>query len=436
MQVSVESTTALERKLTVVVDEQQIDDAVQKKLANLSRSVKLKGFRAGKVPMNVVKQRYGSQVRQEVLQDVIQSSFYQAITQEKLNPAGMPSFEPKQSTPGEGLEYTATFEVYPEISLADFSGVTIEKPAVDITDADIDKMLETIRKQHITWQVVERAAQQDDKVTVDFKGTVAGELFDGGSGTDMEVEIGKGRLIAGFEDGLVGLKTGDEKTLDLTFPDPYQNKDLAGKPVQFAVTVKSVKEPVLPELTDEFAAKMGIEGGTLDRLREEVRDNMARELATKIENEVKKNVMDQLLELHNIDIPASLVRQEALGLAQQMASNMQQQGMSTEQTQLSPDLFEAEASRRVSLGLVMAEIVKQQDIKADEDKVRERIEKIAEPYEQKDQVIQWYYGDKRRKAEIESLVIEEKIVDWVLGQVTVKDKSMTFNEIMYPNNEK
>ncbi len=436
MQVSVESTTALERKLTVVVDEQQIDDAVQKKLANLSRSVKLKGFRAGKVPMNVVKQRYGSQVRQEVLQDVIQSSFYQAITQEKLNPAGMPSFEPKQSTPGEGLEYTATFEVYPEISLADFSGVTIEKPAVDITDADIDKMLETIRKQHITWQVVERAAQQDDKVTVDFKGTVDGELFDGGSGTDMEVEIGKGRLIAGFEDGLVGLKTGDEKTLDLTFPDPYQNKDLAGKPVQFAVTVKSVKEPVLPELTDEFAAKMGIEGGTLDRLREEVRDNMARELATKIENEVKKNVMDQLLELHNIDIPASLVRQEALGLAQQMASNMQQQGMSTEQTQLSPDLFEAEASRRVSLGLVMAEIVKQQDIKADEDKVRERIEKIAEPYEQKDQVIQWYYGDKRRKAEIESLVIEEKIVDWVLGQVTVKDKSMTFNEIMYPNNEK
>ena len=204
MQVSVESTTALERKLTVVVDEQQIDDAVQKKLANLSRSVKLKGFRAGKVPMNVVKQRYGSQVRQEVLQDVIQSSFYQAITQEKLNPAGMPSFEPKQSTPGEGLEYTATFEVYPEISLADFSGVTIEKPAVDITDADIDKMLETIRKQHITWQVVERAAQQDDKVTVDFKGTVDGELFDGGSGTDMEVEIGKGRLIAGYDAGLAG----------------------------------------------------------------------------------------------------------------------------------------------------------------------------------------------------------------------------------------
>lgn len=436
MQVSVESPTTLERRLTVVVEEQQIDEAVQKKLASLSKSVKLKGFRAGKVPMKVVKQHYGNQVRQEVLQDVIQSSFYQAINQEQLNPAGMPSFDPKPSAPGQGLEYTATFEVYPQIELGDFSGVQIEKPVVAITDNDIDDMLETIRKQHITWSQVDRVAAEGDQVTVDFVGKVDGEVFPGGSGTDMTVEIGKGKLINGFEEGLVGAGTGDEKVLDLTFPDPYQSPELAGKPVQFTVTVKSVSEPVLPELNDEFAAKMGIEAGTLAGLREEVKQNMARELDTNIDNKVKKAVMDKILELHKIDIPSALVKQESQALAQQMMQNMQQQGMSAEQGKLSPDVFEAEASRRVSLGLVMAEIVKQQGFKADEDKVRQKIEQIAEPYEQKDQVIQFYYGDQRRKAEIESVVIEEQIVEWVLGQATVSDKPMSFKEIMYPSSQK
>lgn len=436
MQVSIESPSALERRVTVVVEEQQIDQAVQQKLQRLSKTVKLKGFRTGKVPLNVVKQHYGPQVRQEVLQDVIQSSFYEAITQEQLNPAGMPNFEPKPSTPGKGLEYTATFEVYPQIALGDFSSLTIEKPQVEITDADLEQMLETIRKQHMTWSEVERAAQQGDKLKVDFAGTVDGEAFQGGSGSDMEVEIGKGRLIAGFEDGLVGLKVGDEKTLNLTFPDPYQNAELAGKPVQFAVTVKSVAEPTLPELNDEFAKKLEIADGSVEALRKEVRENMQRELNTNIESHVKKDVMDKLLELHAIDLPNALVQQEAQALARQMASNMQQQGMSADQANLPADIFEGEAKRRVGLGLIMAEIVKKQDIKADEAKVRAKIDIIAEPYEQKEQVVQWYYGDKRRKAEVESLVIEEQIVDWVLAQATVADKAMTFNEIMYPKGQK
>ena len=436
MQVSVESPSTLERRVTVVVEEQQIDEAVQKKLQSLTKTVKLKGFRAGKVPLNVVKQHYGPQVRQEVLQDVIQSSFYEAITKEQLSPAGMPNFEPKTTTPGKGLEYTATFEVYPQIILGDFSSLSIEKPQVEITDADLEQMLETIRKQHMTWSEVDRAAQQGDKVKIDFAGTVNGEAFQGGSGSDMEVEIGKGRLIAGFEDGLVGLKPGDQKTLDLTFPDPYQNAELAGKPVQFAVTVKSVAEPTLPELNEEFAKTLGIADGTLDALQKEVRENMQRELATNIESHVKKEVMDKLLELHNIDIPKALIQQEAQALARQMASNMQQQGMSAEQANFPPDIFEAEAKRRVGLGLIMAEIVKKQDIKADEAKVRAKIDSIAEPYEQKEQVVQWYYGDKRRKSEIESLVIEEQIVDWVLAQASVIDKAMTFNEIMYPKGQK
>ena len=436
MQVSVESPSTLERRVTVVVEEQQINEAVQRKLQNLSKSVKLKGFRSGKVPLKVVKQHYGPQVRQEVLQDVIQSSFYEAITKEKLNPAGMPSFEPKPSTPGQGLEYTATFEVYPEITLGDFTSLTIEKPQVEITDADMEKMLETIRKQHVSWTSVDRAAQTGDQVKVDFAGSVEGEAFQGGTGTDMEVEIGKGKLIAGFEDGLIGLKQGDTKTLDLTFPDPYQNAELTGKPVKFDITVKSVAEATLPELNDEFAKKLGIADGTLEALRKEVRENIQRELASNVESKVKKEIMDKLLEIHEIDIPNALIKQEAQALAKQMASNMQQQGMSPEQTQFSADVFEGEAKRRVGLGLIMAEIVKRQDIKADESKVRAKIESIAEPYEQKEQVIQWYYGDKRRKAEVESLVIEEQIVDWVLSQSSVVDKAMTFNEIMYPNSQK
>lgn len=436
MQVSVESPSTLERRVTVVVEEQKIDEAVQKKLQSLTKSVKLKGFRSGKVPLKVVKQHYGSQVRQEVLQDVIQSSFYEAITKEQLNPAGMPNFDPKPSTPGQGLEYTATFEVYPEITLGEFSSLTIEKPQVEITEADLEKMLETISKQHVTWTNVERAAQHGDQVKVDFAGTVEGEAFQGGTGTDMEVEIGKGKLIAGFEDGLIGLKQGDNKTLDLVFPDPYQNADLAGKSVQFAVTVKSVAEPTLPELNDDFAKKLGIADGSLEALRKEVRENMQRELASNIESKVKKEIMDKLLAVHEIDIPNALIKQEARALANQMATNMQQQGMSPGQTQFSAEMFEGEAKRRVGLGLIMAEIVKQQGIKADEQKVRAKIESIAEPYEQKDQVIQWYYGDKQRKAEVESLVIEEQIVEWVMKQSSVIDKSMTFNDIMYPNSQK
>ena len=433
MQVSVESPTTLERRLTVVVEENKIDQAVQAKLKNLSKSVSLKGFRAGKVPMNVVKQRYGVQVRQEVLQDVIQSTFYEAITQEKLKPAGMPSFEPKNSEPGNGLEYVATFEVYPEISLGDFTKAEIEKPVVEIGDEDIDQMLDTIRKQHITWSDVERAAESGDKVTVDFVGTIDGEVFEGGSGTGMEVEIGKGQLIAGFEDGLIGTKKEEEKTLDLTFPDPYQNKDLAGKSVQFAVTVKGIAEPVLPEVNDDFAKKLNIDGG-VDKLREEIQANMQRELTQAVNNQTKTAVMDALLSLHDIEIPSSLVKAEAQNLAQQMVSNMQRQGM-PEQS-LSADIFEAEAQRRVSLGLIMSEVVKQQNFRADEALLKQKLEEIAEPYEEKEQVLQWYYSDKQRLAEVESLVIEQQVVDWILEQAKISDKSMTFNEIMYPNNPK
>ena len=435
MQVSVESVSPLERRLTISVDAAQIDEAVEKELKNLSRRVKIKGFRAGKVPMKVVQQHYGQNVRLQVLQDVMQSSFYEAVTQEKLRPAGSPSFEPVTTDAGKEFEYKATFEVYPDIALADFSSVTLEKPVCEIAESDVDAMLETIRKQHMTWQVVERAAKVEDKVTIDFTGTVDGTAFEGGSGTDMAVEIGKGRLIAGFEDGLIGLSAGDEKTLDLTFPEQYHKQELAGKPVQFAVKVKQVEEPVLPAVDSELAKKLGVEDGDLEKLRTEVKQNMQRELENSLASMQKKAVMDKLLEVNPIEVPQSLVESESQALAQQMAANLERQGMSREQTQLAPSLFEAEAKRRVSLGLIMAEIVKRNDIKADEKAVRARVEAIAEPYEHADQVVTWYYADKRRLAEVESLEIESQVVDWILGQANVTEKSLTFNEVMYPKGQ-
>jgi trigger factor len=435
MQVSVENVSALERRLTISVDAAQIDAAVQKELQNLSRRVKIKGFRAGKVPLKVVEQHYGQNVRMQVLQDVMQSSFYEAVTQEKLRPAGAPSFEPQMTDAGQGFEYKATFEIFPEVTLADFSTATLDKLSCEITESDVDAMLETIRKQHITWQAADRAARAEDKVTIDFTGTVDGVAFEGGSGTDMAVEIGKGRLIAGFEDGLVGLSVGAEKTLELTFPEQYHKQDLAGKSVQFAVKVKNLEEPVLPPIDSELAKRLGVADGDIEKLRVEVRQNMQRELDNGLSSQQKKLVMEKLLELNPIEVPHTLIESESQQLAQQMAANLERQGMSNQQTQLPANLFEAEAKRRVSLGLIMSEIVKRNGLKADDKAVHARVAAIAETYDHPDQVVKWYYGDKRRLAEIESLEIESQVVNWILGQAKVSDKALTFNEVMYPKGQ-
>ena len=436
MQVSVESPSAIERKVTVSVEENKIDEAVQSKLQDLSKTVKLKGFRTGKVPLNVVKQRYGPQVRIEVLQDVIQSTFYEAIQKEKLMPAGNPNFDPKPSNPGDGLEYTATFEIYPEVALVDMSSLEIEKPVAVIEEADMEKMIETIQKQNISWEEADRAAKTDDKATIDFVGTIDGAAFDGGTGNDMNIELGKGQLIPGFEDGIVGMKAGDEKTLDLSFPDTYQKEDLAGKAVQFVVTLKKIEKPVLPEVNEELFKKMGMQGSKMEEFHTEIRSNMQRELDNSLSSKVKKAVMDKLLDTHELDIPKALIENESQALVQQMLGNMQQQGMDPAQMKLAPEMFEGEAKRRVSLGLIMAEIVKQEGITADEAEIKKKVDSIAEPYEHSEQVVEYYYGDKRRLSEIGSMVIEEQVVDWVLEKAKISDKSMTFNEIMYPNGQK
>ena len=430
MQVSVETTSSLERRLTVAVEEDRIADAVQSKLKDLTRTVKMKGFRKGKVPLKVVQQQYGSQVRQEVIGDVLQASFYEAVSQEKLRPAGMPTFDTKEMAPGKGLEYTATFEVYPEVAIADLSQQSIEKPVCEISDADVDNMIENIRNQNTAWETANRAAKEGDQINIDFKGMIDGEAFEGGEGKGMTVQIGQGRMIAGFEEGLKGAKAGDDLTLSLTFPDNYQAEHLAGKPVEFAIHVNTVEAPKLPEVDAEFAKKLGVSDGDLDKMRDEIRNNMQRELENKIKSRLKEGVMDKLLASHEIDVPAALIDNEAQALVNQMRQNLMSQGMGQQDLKLDPAMFSDQAERRVKLGLIMSEIVKQHDLQVDPEKVKAMVESIAAPYEHPEEVVKWYYADKRRLAEVESLVFEEQVVDWVMDQVKVEEKGIEFNELM------
>lgn len=433
MQVSVETTAGLERRITVNVDEERIASAVENRLKNLTRTVKLKGFRKGKVPYKVVKQHYGEQVRQEVMGEVVQSTFYEAVSQEKLRPAGMPTFDAKDSKPGQGLEYTATFEVYPEIKPAKLDSQTIEKPVAEIAEADVDAMIETIRKQNVEWQAVERASQQGDRLNIDFKGSIDGEAFQGGEGQGMQVELGQGRMIAGFEEGLVGATAGEDRTLDVTFPENYHVKELAGKPAQFAVHINSVQESVLPEVNAEFARKLGVADGNLDTMRSEIRANMQRELDGRLKSRLKESVMEALLSVNKIEIPKALVDNEARALLQQMLQNLASQGMPQKDLGgLTSEMFREQAEKRVSLGLIMSEIVKDNDIKVEPAAVKARVEELAAPYEHPEEVVKWYYADQRRLGEVESLVFEDLVVDWVINQAKVVEKPVAFDEIMKP----
>lgn len=429
MQVSVEATGGLERRMTVQVPEERVEKEVEGRLQRLARTAKLKGFRPGKVPMKVVKSHYGAQVRQEVVGDVIQSSFYEAVVKENLRPAGLPTIEPKSLEEGKSLEYTATFEVMPEVEPATLSGVKLEKVSAEVSEADVDAMLETLRKQRTRWEAAERGAKEGDRVVIDFKGTIDGAEFQGNEGKQVPVVIGAKRMITGFEEGLVGAKANDSLTLDLTFPEEYGYKEVAGKPVQFAVTVHRVEEPHLPELDEEFAKSFAVTEGGVEALRKEVRQNMERELEQAVTGRVKQAVMDKLLELNAIELPKALIKQEADQLAAQMRQNMHipagKPGVN-----LDSAMFEDQARRRVSLGLVLSEIIKRNELKADPAKVREQVEKVASTYERPQDVINWYYADRNRLAEVESLVLENQVVEWALGQADVSETKSSFNELM------
>ncbi|ALZ84353.1 MULTISPECIES: trigger factor [Pseudomonas] len=429
MQVSVENTSALERRMTIGVPAERIETEVNKRLQQTARRAKVPGFRPGKVPMSVIRQRYEASARQEALGDLIQETFYEAVVEQKLNPAGAPAVEPKVFEKGKDLEYVATFEVFPEFEVKGLDGIEIERQDSSVEDADIDKMLDVLRKQGTRYEVVDRAAATDDQVTIDFVGTQDGEAFSGGSAEGTKLVLGSGRMIPGFEDGLVGAKAGEERVLDLTFPEDYQNLDLAGKAAQFKVTVKEVAAPELPELNEAFFKQFGVEETTVEGFRAEVRKNMERELRQALKTKVKNQVMDGLLAANQIDVPAALISNEVDRLRVQA---VQQFGGNIQPDQLPAELFSEQAKRRVLLGLIIAEMVKQFELKPDDARVRELIEEMAAAYQEPEQVVKWYYQNEQQLNEVRSVVLEEQVVDTVLKQAKVTDKQVSYEDAVKP----
>jgi trigger factor len=417
MQVSVENTSALERRMTIGVPAERIEAEVNKRLQQTARNAKIAGFRPGKVPMSVIRQRYEADARQEALGNVIQASFYEAAV------------EPKVFEKGKDLEYIATFEVFPEFAVADFDGITVERLSADVTDADLDNMLEILRKQNVRYEAVEREAATDDQVTIDFVGKVDGEAFAGGSATGTQLVLGSGRMIPGFEDGLAGAKAGEERVLNLTFPQDYQNLDLAGKAAEFTVTVTAVAAPTLPELNETFFNQFGIKETGIDGFRTEVRKNMERELRQAIKTKVKNQVMDGLVASNPIEVPKALLSNEVDRLRVQA---VQQFGGNIKPDQLPAELFEEQAKRRVVLGLIVAEVVKQHDLKPDDARVRELIQEMASAYQEPEQVVSWYYKNDQQLNEVRSVVLEEQVVDTVLQKASVTDKAVSYEEAVKP----
>ncbi|MCO7537346.1 trigger factor [Pseudomonas asiatica] len=429
MQVSVENTSALERRMTIAVPAERVENEVNKRLQQTAKRAKVAGFRPGKVPMSVIRQRFEADARQEAFGDLVQASFYEAIVEQKLNPAGAPAVEPKSFEKGKDLEFVAIFEVFPEFTVGGLESISVERLSAEVADADLDNMLEVLRKQNTRFEAVERAAQNDDQVNIDFVGKVDGEVFAGGSAKGTQLVLGSGRMIPGFEDGLVGAKAGEERVVNVTFPEDYQNLDLAGKAAEFTITVNSVAAPVLPELNEEFFAQFGIKESTLEGFRTEVRKNMERELRQAIKAKVKNQVMDGLLAANPIEVPKALLENEVNRLRVQA---VQQFGGNIKPEQLPAELFEEQAKRRVVLGLIVAEVVKQFELKPDEGKVREMIEEMASAYQEPEQVIAWYYKNDQQLNEVRSVVLEEQVVDTVMQKATVTDKSVSYEDAVKP----
>lgn len=427
MQVSVETTSGLERRLTVGVPAEKLDSAVKARLADAQKNLRINGFRPGKVPMLEVKRRFGRAVRDEVLGEVMRESFIEAVGKENIEPAGMPDFQPTVNEPGKDLEFVATFEVYPEIELAAFDAVEVEKPATEITDADVDKMIEQLREQRATFEVAERAAASGDRVNINYAGTVDGEAFEGGTADGQQLVLGSGQMIPGFEDGIVGLSAGEQKTIDVTFPEDYQAEELRGKAAQFAITVNKVEAKQLPEINDDFMALFGVKEGGMDAFRTEVRKNMERELKNALRNKVKEQVMSGLVDAHTFDVPGALVRGEIQRMRQQMVQQFGG-GQQFDASMLPEELFREQAERSVRLGLIVRQILEKHELKADADKVRAQVEEIASQYEQPEEVVNWVYSNPQQLQQIEGAVLEEQVVELVLGQAKVSEKAMSYEE--------
>jgi trigger factor len=432
MQVSVETTSGLERRLTIAIPSEKIQSEVDKRIQNVAPKVKLDGFRAGKVPLKVVRQRFGENIRQEVLGEMMSSTFQEAVVQEKLKPAGQPKVELKKTDAGKDFSFTATFEIYPEFKVVDLKGVAIARPITEISDTDVDEMIETLRKQQASFEETDKAAAEGDQVNIDFDGFKEGVAFEGGSSKGSDLVLGSKSMIPGFEDGLVGLKAGDQKDLNITFPADYHSEALKGAAVVFKVKVNSVKTKNLPEIDDAFMEKFGVKEGGIAALREEVRKNMGRELKQALKNRIKQQVLDAVLEKNTIEVPKALLSQEIDAMRRQMfqqfGGGAQLQDLDT--NLLPAELFSDQATRRVSLGLLLSSLIEDKKIKPEADKVRETIEEIASSYEAKEEVINYYYKNKQQLAQVEALVLEDQAVELLLSSADVSDAKMSYEELM------
>ncbi|WP_318401372.1 trigger factor [Photobacterium leiognathi] len=430
MQVTVETTEGLERQLTITVPAANIEDAVTAELKKIAKTRRFDGFRPGKAPLKMVAKMFGASVRQDILGEVMHRHFIEAIVKEKINPAGAPTFTPVEIAEGKDLVFKATFEVFPEIALQGLDKVVVEKPVVEVTEADVDTMLETLRKQQATWAEVESAADANSRVTIDFVGTIDGEEFEGGKAEGFALAMGQGRMIPGFEDGIVGKKAGDEFTVEVTFPEEYHAENLKGKAAAFAIKLHKVEAQELPELTEEFVAKFGVEDGSVEGLKAEVRKNMERELKQAVKGRIKDQVLNGLVEQNDITVPAALIDQEIEALRQQAAQRFG--GDAKNMPELPRELFEEQAKRRVVVGLLVGEVIKSEELKADEERVKAIIAEMASAYEDPSEVVKYYETNEQLMNNMRNVALEEQAIDALLAKAQVSDKAVSFNELMNP----
>jgi len=427
-----ETTGGLERRLTLSVPAADITRKVQERYRSLSRTVRMPGFRPGKVPLKMIERSYGPQVQAEILGDAVSKAFSDAVDEHKLRVAGQPSIEPQKGG-DDAAAFTATFEVYPDVSIGDPQGLKVERFTCPVTDAEVTKTIDVLRKQRTRWNEVQRAGKLGDRATVDFVGKLDDVAFEGGSATDFQMVLGEGRMLPDFEAGAIEKPAGETNSFDVAFPEDYSAKELAGKTARFELTVKKVEEAELPALDSEFAAQMGVKDGNLEKFQGDVRANLEREVSQRLKARTKTSVMDQIGELAQIDLPKALVDQESQALGERMREDLKGRGVDMKDLPVPPDAFKDQAERRVRLGLIVAEIVKKHGLQAKPDQIRKQIEEFAQTYENPSEVIRWYFSDKNRLAEVEALVVEQNVVDWVLQKGQVTDKALTFDELMAGN---
>lgn len=431
MQVSVETTSPIERVLTISVPAARIDEKVNAEVAKTAKTVRIDGFRKGKVPVSVVKKRYGQSIRMETLEQVMRDAYVEAIQAESINPAGMPAIEPKKIEEGADLEFVAKVEVYPTVELADVSSIEVTRVVSDVTEADVDTMLETLRKQNAEWTAVDREAKDGDQVKIDFVGFLGEEAFEGGAAEGHQIVLGSNSMIPGFEEGIVGMKAGEERTISVTFPEEYQAEHLAGKEATFKITAHEVAEQVLPELNDEFATKFGLENSDLAGLRAEVQKNMERELSQAVKGKLKNSLFDHLVALNPIEVPSSLVDQEVDGLRQQAArqfGNME----GFDSSQLPAELFSEEATKRAKLGLLISEVIQKNELTVEDDRVRAFLEDMAQAYQEPQQVVEFYLNNKEQLAQVQSAVLEEQVVDKLLESAKITEVTLSYEDAIKP----